>query len=253
MKGLIITAIISGTILSAPAQAFDLKKAVRTSGGALVKAGTMSEKTVINDSRNAVKHMDAKAEAVPAASDYQERLMRIVGRVDLPEIKNVDFNFKVYKTEDGNLNAFATPDGSIRFHSALMDLMTDEQILAVLGHEIGHVVEKHSFNQMRKSLLTVAALRGAAGQSAIGSEAYNIGLGNLSEKYLTSSFSRKHELSADKYALGVLKGADADLNAMKGAIKVLQEAYGEGGGMLASHPSNPNRIKKLDKAVKKMK
>lgn len=243
---------LTSLLLTTHTHAFDLKRAVKTSGGALLKAGTMSEKTVINDSRSAVKHMDAKAEATPADAEYNDRLLRLAERIDLPKLKNVDFNFKVYKSESDNLNAFATPDGSIRFHTALMDKMSDEEVLAVLGHEIGHVVEKHSFKQMRKSLLAVAALRGAASQSAVGTEAYNTGLGNLSERFLSSSFSRKDELSADKYALGVLKEADADLNAMKSAIGVLQEAYGEGGGMMSSHPSNPNRIKRLDKAVKKM-
>ncbi len=232
--------------------AFDLGGALKNGGGALLKAGTMTEKSVIKDSRGAVKHMDSQAERTPADPKYQRRLDRLVGKIDLPTIKNVDFNFKVYKSAPDNLNAFATPDGSIRFHTALMDQMNDEQVLAVLGHEIGHVVEKHSFKQMRKSLLATAAIRAAASQSGVGTDAYNSGLGGLTENFLGASFSRSDELSADKYALKVLQDAGADLGAMKGAIVVLQEAYGDGGGMMSSHPSNPKRIMRLDKAVTKM-
>ena len=47
-------------------------------------------------------------------------------------------NYKVYEVVD--INAFACGDGSIRVFSALMDLMDDDELMAVIGHEIGHVV-----------------------------------------------------------------------------------------------------------------
>jgi putative metalloprotease len=238
--------------ISSQAMAFKLGDALKNSGGSVLKAATLSEKDVINDSRSAIKFMDSKQESEPAAPKYQQRLDSLVAKIKVPEIKNVKFNFKVYKSEPDNLNAFATPDGSIRFHTALMDKMTDNQVTAVLGHEIGHVVEKHSFNQMRKSLLATAAVRGAASSSKLSSEAYNAGMGNLAEGFLGASFSRGDEKSADKYALKLLQEADLPMNSMQGAIKVLQTAYGDGGGMMSSHPSNPNRLKALAKAEKKM-
>lgn len=242
----------TGMMLPSSSLAIDFGNVLKNSGGDLIKAGTLSEKDIISESSSAVKYMDAQQASEPADSKYQTRLMSLVKRIQLPELDNVKFNFKVYKSEPDNLNAFATPDGSIRFHTALMDAMTDDQVLAVLGHEIGHVVEKHSFKQMRKSLLASAAVRAAAGESSIGSEAYNAGMGNLADSFLGASFSKKDEISADKFALTVLQEADAPLDSMKGAIEVLQEAYGDGGGMMSSHPSNPKRIKRLDKSVAKM-
>ena len=237
---------------SSQAMAVKIGGALKNAGGGLLQAATLSEKDVINDSKSAIKFMDAKHTAAPAAASYQQRLDSLVAKIDLPDLENITFNFKVYQSEPDNLNAFATPDGSIRFHTALMDKMNDEQVIAVLGHEIGHVVEKHAFNQMRKSLLSTAAIRGAAGASEIGSQAYNTGMGDLAEGFFGASFSRGDEKSADKYALGVLDRAGLPLNSMQSAIKVLQAEYGDGGGMLSSHPSNPSRLKALEKAEKKM-
>jgi len=242
----------SAALLPFNAMAIDFGNVLKNSGGDLIKAGTMSEKDIMSESLSAVKYMDSQQASEPADSKYQQRLDKLVARIQLPELDNVKFNFKVYKSEPDNLNAFATPDGSIRFHTALMDKMTDDQVLGVLGHEIGHVVEKHSFKQMRKSLLASAAVRAAAGESEIGSAAYNAGMGGVADKFLGASFSKKDELSADKYALTVLKDAGAPLESMKGAIEVLQAEYGDGGGMMSSHPSSPKRMKRLEKAVAKM-
>ena len=239
------------TLSTTNIMAFDLGGVIKNSGGDLLKAGTLSEKDVINESRSAVKYPDSDNKVNSKSAKSSKRLDRLVKRIKLPKIEGVKFNFKVYQTEPDNLNAFATPDGSIRFHSALMDAMTDDQVLAVIGHEIGHVVEKHSFKQMKKSLLSSAAIRGAASQSSTGAAAYNIGGGELAQKFVNASFSKSDEISADKYALKVLKEAGAKPSAMLEAIEVLKSKYGNGGGMLSSHPSNNKRIKKLKKAIAK--
>lgn len=239
------------TIFSTQAIAgFNLGGALKNAGGDLTKAATLSEKDVIKESRSAVKYMDSNAKVATGKAKNSARLDRLVKKVKLPKIEGVKFNFKVYQTEADNLNAFATPDGSIRFHSALMDAMTDDQVLAVLGHEIGHVVEKHSFKQMKKSLLSSAGVRAAASQNSASAAAYNAGGGALADKFLGATFSKSDEISADKYSIKVLKDAGADPAAMLGAIEVLQAKYGDGGGMLSSHPSNKKRLKKLKAALK---
>lgn len=248
------TTLLAGCLLLSSTQAMSagLGGLLKNSGGDVLKAVTLSEKDVIAQSRSAVDSMDSAKLGDPAGAKYDDRLNAIVKRITLPEIEGVKFNFKVYKSAPDDLNAFATPDGSIRFHSALMDSMTDDQVLAVVGHEIGHVVKKHSFKQMRKSLLASAAVRGAAGQSDVGAAAYNVGGGELADGFLNATFSKGDELKADGFALTVLKDAGAPLESMSGAIAVLQEKYGDGGGMLSSHPSSPKRIKSLAKKVKKM-
>ena len=238
-------------LLPLHATAFDLNNVLKNAGGDLVKAVTTSEADVIAESKQAVKFMDSRQASDPASTAHQDRLDKLVSRIQLPKIEDVSFNFKVYKSEPDDLNAFATPDGSIRFHTALMDAMTDNQVLAVLGHEIGHVVEKHSYKQMKKSLLASAALRGAAGATEIGTTAYNTGMGDLANRFVNASFSKSDEISADAYSIKVLKQAGAPADSMIGALQVLQNTYGDGGGMLSSHPSNEKRMSELKKAIAK--
>lgn len=58
-------------------------------------------------------------------------------------------NFKVYDVID--VNAFACGDGSIRVFSSLMDLMTDDELMAIIGHEIGHVVHTDVKDAMKNA------------------------------------------------------------------------------------------------------
>jgi len=229
--------------------AFSIGNVISNSGEDLVKAATLSEEDVITESRAAVEYLDTSNNLSEKNGKASKRLDQIVSRIKLPEIDGVLFNFKVYETADDDVNAFATPDGSIRVNSGLMKAMSDDQVLAVLGHEIGHVVEKHSFKQMKKALLASAAIRAAAGESQIGTVAYNAGMGEIMHKFAESSFSKSDELSADKYSLKVLKEAGAKPDAMLSVIKFFQDTYGDSGGMLSSHPSNKKRLKKLQKAI----
>ncbi len=120
-----------------------------------------------------------------------ERLMKKVRKVD-----GYSFNLKVYVTEE--INAFAMADGSIRVYSGLMDVMDDAQLMAIIGHEIGHVVHEDSKNAMKKAYLASAArdVIGAAGTLGSVSSAL---LGDLGEAYVQAQFSQTQEYAADEY------------------------------------------------------
>lgn len=78
-------------------------------------------------------------------------------------MNGVPLNFRVYRTPQ--VNAFATADGSIRIYSGLMDRMSDDELMAVVGHEMGHIRNSDSLGAMRKACLTSAIRNtlGAAG------------------------------------------------------------------------------------------
>lgn len=238
------------TLFSTNGIALDLGGALKNSGGSLLKAGTITQEEVIGRSKAAAKHLDAENKI---NKKQTARLNQLVKKLTLPKMEGVNFNFKVYETDADDINAFAMPDGTIRFHSGLMAAMNDDQVLAVLGHEIGHVANKHSFKQMRKTLLTNAAIRGAASQSAAATTAYNAGAGELAEKFAGASYSKADEYQADKYAVNTLNKSGENPEAMGDAIKVLKEKFGNGGGLMSTHPSNEKRIKRINKAISKLK
>lgn len=230
--------------------AFDLSNlgAAVEIGKNLGKAATLKEKDVEKTAALSAEQMDKDNKVAPAGNQYAKRLAAIVK--NLKKHDGLALNYKVYLSDE--VNAFAMPDGTVRVYSGLMDIMEDDEVLAVMGHEIGHVKLKHSFKQMRKQLLTNAAFTTAAASSGAVGTLTNTELGGLGYTFVNSSFSKKDELSADAYAVTFLSSIGKDPIAMKNAIMRLQEKHGSGGGFLSSHPSNPKRLKKIQTAIDKL-
>lgn len=86
--------------------------------------------------------MDKNNPVCPADNPYAIRLAKLTE--GLTDVEGMPLNFKVYDVID--VNAFACADGSIRVFSSLMDIMSDEELLGVIGHEVGHVAHKDSKN-----------------------------------------------------------------------------------------------------------
>lgn len=127
-------------------------------GKDVAKAVTLSDKDIAQLSREAVEWMDANNPIADETTEYGARLKRLTEGIT--EINGLPLNFKVYHVVD--VNAFACGDGSIRVFSALMDLMDDDEQMAIIGHEIGHVVHADVKHAMKNAYLSSAA-RNAAG------------------------------------------------------------------------------------------
>lgn len=111
-----------------------------SSGAEAFQAYSLSDAQVKTLSDQACKEMDAKAKIAPANSEYSQRLNKIAAALG-DNINGQPVNYKVYETKD--VNAFAMANGCIRVYSGLMDLMNDNEVEAVIGHEMGHVALGH--------------------------------------------------------------------------------------------------------------
>ena len=96
--------------------------------------------------------MDSKATIAPANSEYAKRLTTIANALG-NNINGQPVNYKVYMAKD--VNAFAMANGCIRVYSGLMDMMTDNEVEAVIGHEMGHVALGHVKKGMQVALGTI--------------------------------------------------------------------------------------------------
>ena len=153
-------------------------------------AATITDEDLAEAVAKEVKEMDAKAKVCGASSPYTKRLNRLTkGMVSANGIK---LNFKVYETSD--LNAFACPDGSVRVYSALMDLLDDNELLGVLGHEIGHVALRHSKKAWRSALMRSAASDVIGSRSAVWAVVSDSQLGTLSSAALAQTRDRGRRL-----------------------------------------------------------
>ena len=130
-----------------------------SSGAEAFQAYSLSDAQVKTLSDQACKEMDAKAKIAPANSEYSQRLNKIAAALG-DNINGQPVNYKVYETKD--VNAFAMANGCIRVYSGLMDLMNDNEVEAVIGHEMGHVALGHVKKGMQVALGTNAVRAAAA-------------------------------------------------------------------------------------------
>jgi len=166
------------------------------------------------------------------------------------------YKFQFHLLADENtINAFALPGGQIFITAGLLkNLKSEGQVAGVLAHEIGHVVARHSAEQVAKSQLT----QGLSGAAAIGiydpdrpSTAVSAAAAAMVSKLVTLRFGRQDELEADKLAVDFTPKAGYDPRAM---IQVMQILEQEGGGnnppeFMSTHPNPGNRIGELQKDI----
>ena len=148
-----------------------------------------------------ITQLDAQSKVLPETNAYTKRLRALTK--GLTAVDGVPLNFKVY--QENQVNAFACADGSVRVYTGIMDVMTDNELLGVIGHEIGHVAMKHTKKEMRNSLLTSAALEGIASTSQTAATLTDSQLGAIGNAVLNARYSRKQETEADDYGYEFLK------------------------------------------------
>ena len=173
-----------------------------SSGAEAFQAYSLSDAQVKTLSDQACKEMDAKAKIAPASSEYSQRLNKIAAALG-DNINGQPVNYKVYETKD--VNAFAMANGCIRVYSGLMDLMNDNEVEAVIGHEMGHVALGHVKKGMQVALGTNAVRAAAASAGGIVGSLSQSQLGDLGEKLVNSQFSQRQESEADDYSYDLLR------------------------------------------------
>lgn len=233
---------------------FNLGRAVQAGTNA-VKAVTLSDADMAQYVKEYIDWMDKNNPVTPADSPYTKRLDSITE--GLTSVEGIPLNFKVYDVID--VNAFACPDGSIRVFSSLMDIMTDDELLGVIGHEIGHIAKKHSKSSMKQALLTSALKDAVASTSSKAAALTDSQLGSLSEALASAKYSRKHEEEADDYGYEFLMSHGKNPLSMALAFKKLQQLQEEAGSgnssklnqLFSTHPELDKRISRMEKRAAK--
>ena len=197
-------------------------------------------------------------ETVSSNRSHQQMIQEIgeriagVAQVDLP---GTDWEFVVF--QKGDANAFAMPGGKVGVNSGLIDLAAgnEDEIAAVMGHEIAHVALRHSNKRMSQAIglgvggviLDVALRNQSSTDRMLGRAAYGVG----STVGVALPFSRENEMEADHRGLyySAMAGYDP-----RGAISFWRkmEAKNKGKRMpqfLSTHPNPGNRIQFLEEKM----
>lgn len=219
-----------------------------------LQAATISDDQVRGYVHEYIAYSDKQNKVAPADNKYAVRLARLTQ--GLNSVDGVPLNFKVYLTND--VNAFACADGSVRVYSGLMDRMTDDEVLGVIGHEIGHVAHKDTRKAFQEALLQSAVLDGIGSTSATAATLTNSQLSQIGQSLLSARYSQKQESNADDYGYDFLKANGKNPWSMAMAFSKLEsmEAGAAPNGlqqMFSSHPSTPARIQHIADRCRKDK
>jgi predicted Zn-dependent protease len=153
--------------------------------------------------------------------------------------------------DDPSANAFALPGAEIGVNTGLLKIAaTDDQLAAVIGHEVGHVVAHHAAERMSQE--TAAQIGLGVAQSALGGAAGSRGqalasLGSAGAQLgFLLPYSRKHELEADRLGVDFMHAAGYD---PRQAVTLWEKMQSQGGSgppaFLSTHPSDAARIEAL--------
>ncbi|UHC86821.1 M48 family metallopeptidase [Klebsiella michiganensis] len=219
-----------------------------SSGAEAFQAYSLSDKQVKTLSDKACQEMDAKATIAPASSEYSKRLSKIAAALG-DNINGQPVNYKVYQTKD--VNAFAMANGCIRVYSGLMDLMNDNEVEAVIGHEMGHVALGHVKKGMQVALGTNAVRAAAASAGGIVGSLSQSQLGDLGEKLVNSQFSQRQESEADDYSYDLLRKRGINPAGLATSFeKLAQLEAGRQSSMFDDHPASEARAQHIRDRMK---
>jgi beta-barrel assembly-enhancing protease len=156
---------------------------------------------------------------------------------------NTTYPIKVKVILSPEINAFAIPGGNIFIYSGLLNKMeSPEELVALIGHEVTHVTERHSlksiFRSMASSLL-FAVLFGDAS-----------GLVSQADQFKQLDYSRELETEADKNGLAIMLENKVQPDGMVKLLHILKKESEETPQLmkyLSTHPETEERIKSIEK------
>lgn len=159
--------------------------------------------------------------------------------------------WEVVVFEDQTLNAFALPGNKIGVHSGLINLVDNQdQLAAVIGHEVGHVLARHSNERLSQETAVNTGLQLAQAiaqpQSAMGQTAMGL-LGVGAQYGVLLPYSRVHESEADSIGLDLMAKSGFDPRQSINLWLKMEQAS-QGGQpieFMSTHPSHASRIENL--------
>ncbi len=171
----------------------------------------------------------------------------------LPGEKPEDWEVRVF--DDPAANAFALPGRKIGVYTGLLDVAENQdQLATVMGHEVGHVLAKHSNERVSTNFVTQSGLQLA--QVAVGANTPMknelFGLLGVGAQYgVLLPFSRAQEAEADVVGLDLMARAGFD---PRESVKLWQNMQAASGGeappeFMSTHPSSERRIRELQARV----
>ena len=200
---------------------------------------------------------EARSEnALDTRSQTAQRVHNVFNRmVPIANANNrtgIPFQWEMNVIRSDELNAWAMPGGKMAVYSGLVEKLnlTDDELAAVIGHEMTHALREHSKAQVGQQLLTGIGMQiGSsilAQNSNVDPQTLQTGGALLSEYGISKPFSRQHETEADIGGLMLMAAAGYNPQAAPVVWQKMEQAGSSGmPSFLSTHPSGADRIQVL--------
>jgi Zn-dependent protease with chaperone function len=184
--------------------------------------------------------------------------MRLVGEVRTYRSDAAGWAWEINVFDSPEVNAFCMPGGKIGVYTGLIDKLklTDDELAAVMGHEIAHALREHSREKVSQQTLSQGIVAGLAASSRSPS-ATGVLAGVTAQMFLHLPFSREMELEADVMGMELMARAGFDpRNAPQVWRKMATLSTGagksQGSDFFSTHPSGARRIQAMEAIVPKV-
>lgn len=170
----------------------------------------------------------------------------------LADARGIDYNF--YVVNDASINAFAVPGGFIYVNRGLIDKTQNlSQLAGVLGHEIGHVVRRHSVEQMEKAQgANIGLILGCTLINVCGGDLAQAAI-NVGGSALFAKFGRDDEREADRDAVASVVRAGIHPKGIPEMFQILlaerDRNRGAVEGWFSTHPGEEERVRETQAII----
>jgi predicted Zn-dependent protease len=219
------------------------------------------QEQIVQESQKAYSQTMQEAQSKGLLNRNNEQVLRVraiakklipytkVFRKDAP-----GWSWEVNVISSPEINAYCMPGGKIVFYTGIIEKlsMTDDEIAAIMGHEMAHALREHGRERMSEELLKQLSLQALVAAGKINKTQAQLTMA-LSSVFVSLPHGRTQETEADEMGLEMM--ARAGYNP-EGAVTLWKKMSQQGGGkppeILSTHPSDQNRINNLTRLLPKV-
>ncbi|WP_330204921.1 M48 family metallopeptidase [Cyanobacterium sp. Dongsha4] len=184
-------------------------------------------------------------------SNISQQLNVLVDEIEtlLPNQNNVKRNYQVIYIPENTVNALAIPSNKIIIYEGLLkELKSENELVMILGHEIGHFAHRDHLKSLGNMLLFKLIISSIVGDLDI----FNSGV-DLAHILVNARYSQRQEMKADEFGLDILNKYYGHVGGAIAFFETLEKQENNSNKLsfFSSHPSPQNRIKNLQKIMEK--
>jgi predicted Zn-dependent protease len=190
---------------------------------------------------------EQQAKSSPAQDTLNQLLDRL--ETNLPEEQKQGRNYQVLYIPQATVNALAIPGDRIIIYAGLLDKMTSEnELMMVMGHELGHFAHRDHLRGLGRQLFLQMAIA-----TIFGDVSWLQGTAAAVQAVSQAQFSQSQETEADEFGLTLLQATYGQVAGATDFFAQLNQQKGINLAFLATHPNPGDRVIQLNRLIKARK